>query len=206
MKNILIAAFLLMSICTYSQDKIRTVSGEIIMVRVLEINKEEVKYKKYSNLNGPIYIIRKQEISEITYQNGETEIFNDNEVYNDNEKPINQPVDRNIVALFNSMTQRNNRVYILSENENAIVHATNAINRWGYWVVTERKYNSDFILNFNIYFEGAEAYGNADFINPKNGKKIRSTNEFRVSPTWDLNVKRGLVNAIIEDGIKPMFY
>jgi len=205
MKNILIAVFFLITIDTYSQDKIRTVSGEVIIARVLEINKEEVKYKKYSNLNGPVYVIRKQEIGEIIYQNGETELFNDSKVSNNNEKSIDYPVDKNIVALFNSMTQRNNRVYIMSENKNAIVHATNAIDRWGYWVVIERRSNADFILNFNIYFEGAEAYGNADFIYPKNGRIIRSTNEFRVSPTWDLNVKRGLVNLIVEDGIKPMF-
>jgi len=205
MKYILASAFPFAAICAYSQDRIKMKSGETVLAKVLEVSRDEVKYRRHSNPDGPVYVLSKQEISEITYQNGETEVFNSVKAPENNNRNDNPPVDPAIVDMFYSMTRRNNRVYITSENDNAVVHATNAINRWGYWTVTEKKYNADFILNFNINFSGAEAYGTADFINPRNGRIIRSTNQFRVAPTWDLNVKRGLVNVIVDDGIKPMF-
>ncbi len=205
MKYYLSAILILITFRSFSQDRIKTVSGEVVQAKVLEVNKNEVKYKRYSNPDGPVYVLGTQEISEITYQNGEKEVFNSVKSPAGSLENSRPSVDPSIVELFNAITKRNNRVYIVSDNDNAVVHAAKAINRWGYWVVTERKSNADFILSFNINFSGAEAYGTADFINPRNGRKIRSTNEFRVSPTWDLNVKRGLVNVIVDDGIRPMF-
>ena len=205
MKSVLTITFLLISFCTYAQDIIKTISGEVINAKVFEINKEDIKYKKYNNPDGPVYVIKKQEISTITYQNGETEIYNSTQS-DDKIKQYNYSVDNYDAGLFHSMTRRNNKVFIDSENENAIIHATNAIKRWGYWVPVQRRGNADFILNFNVNFAGAEVYGNADFINPRNGKKIRSTKEVSTSVSRDLNFKRGLINTIVEEGIKPLFY
>ena len=205
MKSVLTITFLLISFCTYAQDIIKTISGEVINAKVFEINKEDIKYKKYNNPDGPVYVIKKQEISTITYQNGETEIYNSTQS-DDKIKQYNYSVDNYDAGLFHSMTRRNNKVFIDSENENAIIHATNAIERWGYWVPVQRRGNADFILNFNVNFAGAEVYGNADFINPRNGKKIRSTKEVSTSVSRDLNFKRGLINTIVDEGIKPLFY
>lgn len=205
MRYFLSAALIIMPVCVFSQDRIKKVNGDIIQAKVLEVSSDEVRYKRYSNPDGPVYVLGKNEISEITYQNGEREVFSSGKASESSIKNDRHAVDPLIVEMFNAMTRRNNRVYIVSNNDNAVVHAAKAINRWGYWEVTERKYNADFILSFNINFSGAEAYGTADFINPRNGKIIRSTNQFYVSPTWDLNVKRGLVNVIVDDGIKPMF-
>jgi hypothetical protein len=206
MRILLTVAFLFMTVYSYSQDKIRTLSGEVINANVLEISKDDVSYKKSSNPDGPVYILKKKEINSIIYQNGETEVFNNDRSYREGEKNADAEPDSRVVELFYTMTRRNNRVYITGENENAVVHAKNAISRWGYWVVTEKKYNADFILNFNVNFEGAEAYGSADFIYPRNGKTVRSTPELYANATDDLNIKRGLINKIINNGIKPMFY
>ena len=59
----------------YSQDTIRTISTEEIIAKVIEVNKDDIKYKKHSNINGPTYNLSKNEIISITYQNGETEMF-----------------------------------------------------------------------------------------------------------------------------------
>lgn len=205
MKRYIIVAFLAISTAGYSQDKIRTQSGEIISARVLEINKDDIKYKKFSNPDGPVYVLQKLEISSIIYQNGETEIFNNDRITNVDERSTDAAVDPEVVELFYSMAARNKRVYITGDNENAVIHAKNAINRWGYWDVTEKKYSADFILKFNVNFEGAEAFGSADFIYPKNGKTVRSTPELYANATNDLNIKRGLINRIVNEGIKPMF-
>jgi hypothetical protein len=58
-----------------SQDKIFLKSEENIETKILEINVDEVKYKKYSNQEGPTFTILKSDIHMIVYENGETEIF-----------------------------------------------------------------------------------------------------------------------------------
>jgi len=60
-----------------AQDVIIKKDGSEVEVKVLEIGAEFVKYKKLSNLDGPIYSITKNEIFLIKYENGEKDIFND---------------------------------------------------------------------------------------------------------------------------------
>lgn len=113
--------FLIMNTYLYSQDTIRTISGKAIISKIIEVNKEEIKYKNYSNINGATYLLSKNEIISITYLNGETEIFINSKI---EENPINELED---IELFDKLTTKNNTVYIESETTNAVIHATNAI-------------------------------------------------------------------------------
>lgn len=45
----------------------------------MEINPDNLKYKRYDNLNGPIYTVSKSEIIKIVFPNGVTEQINPNE-------------------------------------------------------------------------------------------------------------------------------
>ena len=45
---------------------------------MLEINAQDVKYKDYSNLDGPTYVITKMDVVLIQYSNGVSEVINDN--------------------------------------------------------------------------------------------------------------------------------
>lgn len=58
-----------------AQDLITTRSGEDIEAKVLEVRTKEVKYKKFSFLDGPTYSISKKDILMIRYENGEKDIF-----------------------------------------------------------------------------------------------------------------------------------
>lgn len=61
----------------YSQDIIYYKSTQdSTFVKILEINVDNIKYKKYSNLGGPIYTINKSKIKKIVYQNGDIEFYN----------------------------------------------------------------------------------------------------------------------------------
>jgi len=62
----------------YSQDVITKKDGTDIDAKIIEITINEVKYKKFSNLQGPSYTISKNEILMIRYENGEKEIFDSN--------------------------------------------------------------------------------------------------------------------------------
>ena len=74
-----------------AQDKIFLKSEENIEAKILEINVDEVKYKKFSNQEGPTFTIVKSDIHMIVYENGETEIFKD-EVMSNNSTVTNNSV------------------------------------------------------------------------------------------------------------------
>lgn len=76
MKHFITLAFIIFFFGkNYSQDIIIKRNGDEIKAKVIEITNTLVKYKKHSNLSGPIYNIEKKNILMIRYQNGEKDIF-----------------------------------------------------------------------------------------------------------------------------------
>ena len=61
-----------------AQDVIVKKDGSTIISKVLEVNIADIKYKKFSNLNGPTYTISKSDVMAINYKNGEKDVFNNN--------------------------------------------------------------------------------------------------------------------------------
>jgi len=61
----------------YAQDVITLKSGEELNAKVEEVNSTEVKYRKFWNLQGPIYTIEKSKIFMIKYEDGSKDLFND---------------------------------------------------------------------------------------------------------------------------------
>lgn len=53
-----------------AQDTIVKNNYTRILAKVLEINQKEIKYKKFDNPDGPLYIIDRKEVSRIVYSNG----------------------------------------------------------------------------------------------------------------------------------------
>lgn len=70
-----LSAILLIAISTTAQDIIVKKSGDEIQSKVVEISSKEIKYKKFSNIDGPIYTMSKDEIFMLRYENGEKEVF-----------------------------------------------------------------------------------------------------------------------------------
>ncbi|HBG70911.1 MAG: hypothetical protein A2W93_08710 [Bacteroidetes bacterium GWF2_43_63] len=59
----------------FAQDTIFTKGTTTIAAKVSEITEGEIKYRKFSNLNGPLYSISTNEVFKIRYENGEIEFF-----------------------------------------------------------------------------------------------------------------------------------
>jgi hypothetical protein len=72
---VFLVTFLISKLCI-SQDLITFKTGEQIRSKILEIGQTEIKYKKFDNQNGPVYILQKSEISNIVYENGTKDLFN----------------------------------------------------------------------------------------------------------------------------------
>lgn len=85
MKNmffILIAVFA--SINSFSQDIITLKTGDEIISKVLEVTTDQIKYKKWDNIEGPTYTSLKSEVFMIKYQNGTKDVFKTQESSNVN--------------------------------------------------------------------------------------------------------------------------
>lgn len=77
MKRFLFFLLWLSATCVSAQDVIVKKDGSTIISKVIEIGTTEVKYKKFSNQDGPTYSILKSEIRAINYKNGEKETFSE---------------------------------------------------------------------------------------------------------------------------------
>lgn len=63
------------TVLSHAQDLITTKDGSDIQAVILEVTTSEVKYKKYSNLDGPIFTMPKSDILIVRYENGENDVF-----------------------------------------------------------------------------------------------------------------------------------
>lgn len=61
-----------------SQDVILKKDNTTVLSKVIEVTSTEIKYKKWSNQEGPTYSINRSEVVNINYQNGEVDRFNNN--------------------------------------------------------------------------------------------------------------------------------
>ncbi|MGK7389995.1 MAG: hypothetical protein ACNS60_06580 [Candidatus Cyclobacteriaceae bacterium M2_1C_046] len=68
-----------------AQDLIVKKGGEIVQSRVIEVGIDEITYKRYDNLSGPIYKILKSSVYSIRYENGIVEMFDDEQPSGDDE-------------------------------------------------------------------------------------------------------------------------
>jgi len=75
MKNLFVVMLFSCSTFVCAQDVIVKRDGSTILSKVLEVNTSEIKYKKFSNQDGPTYTINKSEIMSINYENGEKDTF-----------------------------------------------------------------------------------------------------------------------------------
>ena len=82
--------FLLVVLCSlniYAQDKIYKTDNSVVEAKVIEISPSEIKYKLFSNPDGPTYILNKSDAAMIIYQNGQHEVFS---------KTIPVPITKNL--------------------------------------------------------------------------------------------------------------
>jgi len=69
-----------------AQDVIVKNDQTTILSKVIEISSTEIKYKKWSNQDGPTYSISRLEVVKINYENGEVESFNNSTSIQQNKK------------------------------------------------------------------------------------------------------------------------
>ena len=90
--------------------------GSTILSKVIEIGTSEVKYKKFSNQNGPTYTILKEEIQAINYENGEKEnLSNANSDKNTGSTGTQTLMEKTVASNNSELISRYNRDYSPTE-------------------------------------------------------------------------------------------
>lgn len=71
------AALLVAATSLRAQDMIvlRNAQAEEIAAKVLEVNETHIRYRKFSNPDGPVYTLGRSEVFFIRYENGEKEVI-----------------------------------------------------------------------------------------------------------------------------------
>ena len=76
MKNQIVLTMLsLAALNVAAQDVVVKKDGSTILAKVLEVNQDNIKYKKFSNQNGPTYTINLSDVMSVNYENGEKDTF-----------------------------------------------------------------------------------------------------------------------------------
>lgn len=75
MKKLLLLFFVLRSFAAFSQDTLVNYDNTIKLVKVLEVSIYEVKYKRFDNIDGPVYVQLKSDLKMIKFQNGTVQDF-----------------------------------------------------------------------------------------------------------------------------------
>lgn len=75
MKATFIFIFLVIQFCLSAQDSIYKGRGLVIPAKILEVNIKEISYKRADLLDGPLFIINKNEVQKIKYANGTIDSF-----------------------------------------------------------------------------------------------------------------------------------
>lgn len=64
----------------FSQDIITLNNGDIIQSKIIEIGQTDVRYRRFENQSGPVYVLSKPEIAMIVYENGIKDVFNSKKI------------------------------------------------------------------------------------------------------------------------------
>ena len=127
----------------FSQDTIFFVKQYQYVVKVIEIEDFKVKYRKFENLEGPLYSVFKNEILSIHYSNGTRDSFNvaAPEI---GEKQLEKD------ELLKLMKTPNVAVYVSSNDSASVIHAKHALQNTTSWNLVDEKSLSKFIVRFTF--------------------------------------------------------
>ena len=59
----------------YGQDVVSFRNGNTVKAKVIEIDDTSIKYKRFDNLDGPVFTVKKNDVESIKYKNGSTDHF-----------------------------------------------------------------------------------------------------------------------------------
>src|SRR4051812_35969728 len=75
MKKIILVLFVIAANMLSAQDQLFKTDNTKLSVKILEVGPTEIKYKIFTNMNGPTYVERRDKVTLIIYENGTHEVI-----------------------------------------------------------------------------------------------------------------------------------
>lgn len=194
MKQLLVFLFVLCAASVSAQDVIVKKDGSTILSKVLEVGQEEIKYKKYDNLEGPTYTIQKSELQAINYQNGAKDTFSapirDENRYlpNNQNDGTQQYNDRALLGMDYNMNKKYKRTRNIAWIGGAVLVGAGAI-----------VFLSDDVSETNIIGAGLAAGGVAwttTFLFLANRYNVNNKAYLSSTPIYQQNIKISDVSSL----------
>jgi hypothetical protein len=101
MKNLLLLPLLafIFTVNAFSQDVIFKKDGSKEEAKIILVAEKEIQYKKFANLDGPVYTMNKKDIVLITYENGDYEtIQTQADIDKDMKENLSKNFERNLLT------------------------------------------------------------------------------------------------------------
>ncbi len=180
-KTIVSAILFLMSFIATAQDIIFKNDRTEVKSKILEVEENDIKYKKFEFLDGPTYTMSKSDIYMIIYKNGQKEIFEKKPelVSNTNLKENNTSTTVS-GSTANATQSKTASEFTIKKFSFGLSDLGVTINNLGDYTIPNISYNEDMILRDNI---ALSYYGSFYYINTEDtysGINIKS-NAFNVS-------------------------
>jgi hypothetical protein len=97
--------------CAKAQDTIRFRSGDVLAVKVNEVGLTEINYNRFDNLQGPKYVVEKNDVSFIKYSGGHVDSFqvvvSEKKIIKPSSQPIVQSGEQKIIIRGNKLLYNN---------------------------------------------------------------------------------------------------
>ena len=90
----LIFVFVIFNLSLRAQDTIRFRNGEVQAVKVNEVGISDIKYNRFDNAGGPVYVANKNDVQLIKYAGGSVDSFKVEPVVVQKTEPQNVPVKK----------------------------------------------------------------------------------------------------------------
>ena len=159
MKKLILIGSLFIGSILYGQDTIVKTNRESIPSKILEVGVEEISYRRIDNLEGPLFIISKKNVSKLIFENGNVLTIEEDE--NDVEMSLEKTKEQIVeyINKFGFVWKQENPIH--AEFENNLLRLTQINRRTGEHFPYSKLY--DFTVNCD--FHALSLRGGVGYIN-----------------------------------------
>lgn len=189
--------FICVTLSSYSQDQIILIdNNEAIESKVIEITETTIKYKKWENLEGPLYNIKISLVSQINYENGNVDQFDKKLNQVNSEPQILAEAQPKIAKEYPNLSLTD-VPYYFNDEEKVLVPLESAISsteriREGFWGhITVKKISGN---NSNVRFSKREEL---TFVIQLNDER---DNPYSICELWKCDIKGNRQATIFKEG------
>jgi hypothetical protein len=157
-KMLFVYGFIALALELNAQDVIIKTNTEEIQCKIMEIEDTRIKYKNFSNLDGPVYSMNKVDIFMIKYENGQKEVF---------EKTASKESVQDPVAPKVDVAETNDN---LPERRSAIRFGLSTSNAFNTVLVSTGTYtkNSTSVIEINSFYKNKKRWSSSVTLSPFN--------------------------------------